>query len=253
MTTFTMPQPTSAYSRALQQLAPNGQQATYKAPIIDVKKDYLVFEPDAANVLRLNVAASKLIVRGQSWITLYTSDAEGKPMVAEANYETRWCTLAATALKQILDVADADGSISDFRVLSRTAGIGLHLGAGTRGATQFFGNEPALLIELSGSKEAQDLAEMYSLNHQIQQRIPVNGEIKEVSYNAPLIVTRAAADVARGVNVYPAEAGKTAIAPRTDLDNPSWTAAIEHARATGKLPERTKRTFTPGFSVRHGA
>jgi hypothetical protein len=239
-----------SYSRGPMHLWPNGQGYDVSMPIIDVKRDYLAFEMRNHRPVYMP-ERSKLIVRGKSWIQTYYHTPEGAPNYIDANYETRWCTIPALDIANMLRIADRDGTIRDTRIVSATAGIKIKFHQQSKnGETRYMGNEAALLLQLDGSDEAIKLAEKYSFNHQIQRVINIvgnNGQTREreVTYVNALIVTKTAADAALGVNTYPNEERVSFIPPMTDVENPHWEHAIEQARVVGRLPERQKREMNP--------
>jgi hypothetical protein len=225
-----------SYSRGPMNLWSNGQGYDVSLPIIDVKKDYLKFEYHGQRPVYM-ADQSKLIVRGRSWIR----SQDGTYI--DANYEKRWCTIPAQDVAYLLKVAEMDGTIRDMRMLSKTAGISLKTTQNTE--MRMLGTEPALLVQLDGSDEAHALAERYSFNHQVQRMITLANEtqMREVTYVNALIISKAAADAALGINTYPNEERVAAIAPGTDVENPNWEDAISQARAVGRLPERQKRSY----------
>lgn len=225
---------TLSYSRGPMGLWSNGRGYDVSLPIIDVKKDYLCFEQQESKPI-YRPEQSRLIVRGRSWI------ASGDTYIT-ADYEKRWCTIPALELAHVLKVAELDGTIREMRMLSRTAGAAIKTHQGTE--HRLLGTEPALLVQLDGSPEAHALAEKYSFDHQVQRTISLaDGTTQEVTYVNALIVGKAAADAALGVNTYPNEDRVTFIQPGTDVENPNWTDAIAQARAVGRLPERQKRSL----------
>lgn len=221
------------HSRGPMSLWTNGQGYDVSLPIIDVKRDYLVFEMQGQRPV-YNISQSRLIVRGKSWIQ--TQDGA----YIDADYERRWCTIPALELAHILKIAELDGTIRDMRMLSRNAGSTLK----THGGSEYrlLGTESALLVQLDSSSEAHALAEKYSFNHQVQRTVTMAyGKTEEVTYVNALIVSKTAADAALGVNTYPNEDRIQVIPPGTDVENPDWSNAIAQARAVGRLPERQKR------------
>lgn len=239
-----------SYSRGPMHLWPNGTGYDVSMPIIDVKRDYLSFEIENERPRYLR-EVSRLIVRGRSWIKTSYDKPNGEPNYIDANYDKRWCTIPALDVARMLSIADRDGTIRETRMISPTNGMQISFHNQSKsGGTRYMGSESALLLQLDGSREAMQLAEEYSLDHQIQRIINVptadgNRREQEITYVNALIISKNAADAAMGVNTYPNEGRITPIPPRTDLDNPDWREVIELARIIGRLPERQKREVQP--------
>lgn len=198
-------------------------------PIIDVDRKYLIFSHESGYP-EYQRDESFLIVRGHSWIQTHYTDGKLRNYI-NASYEHRWCTVPALEIANMLTLART--STREIRILSGRNGIKVKVrGDLSSNPIKLMGTEDAFLLELDGNEEGRALAQKYSFDHQVQQE--VNG--REVTYNNGIIITRAAADAAMGVNVYPSD--ELTYTRIEHMAEPLWNTAIDMARTIGRLPER---------------
>jgi len=150
------------------------------------------------------------------------------------DFENRWATLTKDEVVGLLNIGTKDGTAHQCRVVSHIAGN--RYGAGS---------EDAILIELTGSKEAEALAKELGVNYSMT--VTVGQEGIQVTHTNPVIVTLAAANEAMGYLQVPS-LEKGTRRSRADQSNPSLQAALAYADANGnQLPAR--QTAAPANRV----
>lgn len=148
----------------------------------------------------------------------------------QLDLDDRWLTLPMSEAKELLETAIRDNTVHAIRVSSRVAGNMYGIGS-----------EPALLCELTGSKEAAKLAEKYHLDY--SETNPVGTEGILVTHTNPVMFTLQAAAELLGSLQFPTLEKSQGRTSRADTSNPNYFAALAVVDATGKLPPRQFKSF----------
>lgn len=147
----------------------------------------------------------------------------------QLDFDARWLTLPQSEAKEILETAIRDNTVHAIRV-----------GSSVAGNMYGIGSEPALLLELTGSKEAHKLAEKHFVNY--SETAEVGAEGIEVTHVNPMAITLQCASELLGLLQFPTIEKSQGRTSRADTSNPNYFAALQVVDATGKLPARQFRS-----------
>lgn len=206
-------------------------------PIISIDASLLVYDTDKQGKQSLNLAQSKVLVKGSVGRTYKVAVPEKEIKIGDPgrlNFNTRMVTLpgitALTAFKKAVE----DGTVTSVNVQSWTSGN--LAGDGT---------EPGFLLELVGSEEAIALAESLGLDPAFET--VVGRDAIQVEHSNAIMITLDAVCTLEGVYQFPGIERAAAFTPRAKEQNPDMIAAIAVFDATGALPERQRVQRAGGY------
>lgn len=190
-------------------------------PVVGFASSGIVLDPKTG---KPDLAKSTLIVKG--------SIERANPVSGAIQYldlDQRWCTLTAQEVATLMGQAAKDGTINRIWMFSSIAGN--NVGPGS---------EPAYLLQLNGSDEAQALAAQYGIAYRVDRVVGRSGI--PVVHTNPIVVSMQAASAA-GFGLWAPPLEKEEERPgRMDQANPHLLQALKHYDATGELPSRAPST-----------